>query len=440
MDAIRVVIMGAGGRDFHNFNTCFRDNPRYEVVAFTAAQIPGLAGRLYPPTLAGRYYSKGIPIVSESELPRLIKDFEVDEVVFAYSDVSHEHVMHAASLVASLGADFRLMGPKMTMLKASVPVVAVCAVRTGAGKSQTARRVSAILRELGYNVVVVRHPMAYGELAQEVCQRFALPGDLDKYGVTIEEREEYEAHIDNGVVVYAGVDYKVILEAAQGEADIIIWDGGNNDIPFYKPDLHIVVADPLRAGHERLYYPGEANFRMADVIVINKVNAAKPEDVEIVRENARALNPNALVVLASSPVEVDKPELVSGRKVLVVEDGPTLTHGGMCYGAGVVAAQKLVASEIVDPRPYAVGSIIEVYRQFPQLGPALPAMGYGKTQIAELQETINGTPADTVVVATPIDLRRVISVDKPVARVRYELQELTKPDLSEVIAAKFGRK
>ena len=435
----RVIIMGAAGRDFHNFNVYFRDNPSYEVVAFTATQIPGIEERVYPPELAGSNYPNGIPIYPEEELPELIKKFNVDLVVFAYSDVSHEYVMHKASTVLAAGADFRLMGPKTTMLKAKVPVVSVCAVRTGCGKSQTSRKVAKILREMGYKVVVIRHPMPYGDLRKQVCQRFATFEDLDKYECTIEEREEYEPHLRNGVIVYAGVDYEKILREAEKEAEIIIWDGGNNDLPFYKPDLHIVVADPHRPGHELKYHPGEANLRMADVVIINKVDTADPKNVEIVERNIKQVNSKAIIVKASSPMTVDKPEMIKGKRVIVIEDGPTLTHGEMPYGIGTIAAQKLGASEIVDPRPYAVGSIVEAYEKYGHLGPILPALGYGKEQIEELEKTINSIPCDVVVVGTPIDLRRVLSINKPAVHVRYELQEVGSPNLKEILEEKFSK-
>ncbi|MCL5959498.1 MAG: cyclic 2,3-diphosphoglycerate synthase [Chloroflexi bacterium] len=429
--------MGAGGRDFHNFNTFFRHNPAHRVVAFTATQIPGIAGRVYPPMLAGPLYPDGIPIFPEEDLPGLVHDLKVNQVVFAYSDVSHQYVMDKASLILSLGPDFQLMGPDATMLKAAVPVVAVCAVRTGAGKSQTSRHIASVLRQLGLKVVVVRHPMPYGDLAKEICQRFASMQDLDRYEVTVEEREEYEHHIEAGNVVFAGVDYEVILRSAEKEADVIVWDGGNNDLPFYRPDLHIVVADPHRPGHERSYYPGEANFRMADVIVINKVDTARREDVETVRNNARGLNPSSTIVEAASPVEVDKPQLIADKSVLVVEDGPTLTHGEMPYGAGTIAARLNGASEIIDPRPYAVGSIVEVYNKYPHIGALLPAMGYSKRQIEELEETINRTPADAVVVATPIDLRQIMKVSAPLVIARYTLKELSTPTLGDIVRERF---
>lgn len=439
MDRTRVIIVGAAGRDFHNFNVYFRNNEGYEVVAFTATQIPGIERRKYPPELAGSNYPQGIPIYLEEELPKLIGEYGVDEVVFAYSDVSHEYVMHRASIALACGADFRLMGPSTTMLKAKVPVVSVCAVRTGSGKSQTSRKVCKILRKLGFKVVVVRHPMPYGDLRKQICQRFASLEDLDKYECTMEEREEYEPHIKNGIVVYAGVDYEKILKEAEKEADIIVWDGGNNDLPFYIPDLHIVVADPHRPGHELAYHPGETNVRMADVVVINKVDTADAENVETVRRNIKAVNPDAIIVKAASPITVDDPERVKGKKVLVVEDGPTLTHGNMAYGAGTIAAERLKAREILDPRPYAVGSIKATFKEYKHLGALLPAMGYGEEQIRELEETINAAPCDVVVIGTPVDLRRVLSLNKPAVRAKYELQEVGKPDLEDVLEKRFPK-
>ena len=433
MQKIKVVIMGAAGRDFHNFNVYFRDNSAYEVVAFTATQIPGIEGRTYPLELAGPNYPKGIPIYLEEELQKLIKENDVDQVIFAYSDVSHEYVMHKASIVLASGADFRLMGPKTTMLRAKVPVVSVGAVRTGSGKSQTSRQVAKILKNNGLRVVVIRHPMPYGDLRKQVWERFASYEDLDKYECTIEEREEYEPHIDNGIIVYAGVDYGKILEEAEKEADVIVWDGGNNDLPFYKPDLHIVVADPHRAGHEITYHPGEANLRMANVVIINKVDTADPKNVEQVKENVRRVNPNAIILDAASPITADKPELIKGRRVLVIEDGPTLTHGNMPYGAGTIAVKRFGASEIVDPKPYAVGSIKETYKKYTHLGTILPAIGYGEKQIAELKETIDRTPCDVVVIGTPIDLRRVMTINKPTVRVKYELQVLGPVSLEQVL-------
>lgn len=429
----RVIIMGAAGRDFHNFNTYFRGNERYQVVAFTGAQIPDIQGRVYPPELAGPGYPAGIPIYDESELSDLIRTLEVDQVVFAYSDVSHEYVMHRASQVIAAGADYLLMGARRTMLKSARPVISVCAVRTGSGKSQTTRRVCDLLRARQRRVVVVRHPMPYGNLAGQACQRFASYADLDEQHCTIEEREEYEPHIQRGLTVYAGVDYECVLREAEAEAEVIVWDGGNNDLPFFKPDLHVVVADPHRAGHELTYHPGEANLRMADVVVVNKIDTANLEDVARVRENVRLLRPGATIVEAASPILVDDPEAIRGRRVLVVEDGPTLTHGGMAYGAGIVAARRFGASEIVDPRPYAAPSIARVYDAYPHIGPLLPAMGYGADQIQDLAATINATPVDLVLVATPVDLRRVIDVRHPTQRVRYELQEIGRPTLADVL-------
>ena len=433
MQKIKVVIMGAAGRDFHNFNVYFRNNDVYEVVAFTATQIPGIEGRTYPLELAGPNYPKGITIYPEEELPKLIQEHDIDQVIFAYSDVSHEYVMHKASIVLASGADFRLMGPKTTMLRAKVPVVSVGAVRTGSGKSQTSRQVAKILKNKGLRVVVVRHPMPYGDLRKQIWERFASYEDLDKYECTIEEREEYEPHIDNGIIVYAGVDYGKILEEAEKEADVIVWDGGNNDLPFYKPDLHIVVADPHRAGHEVAYHPGEANLRMANVVIINKVDTADPQNVKRVKENIKMVNPKAIILDAASPITADKPELIKGKRALVIEDGPTLTHGNMPYGAGTIMAQRLGAKEIVDPKPYAVGSIKETYKKYAHLGTILPAIGYGEKQIAELKETIDRTPCDVVVIGTPIDLRRVMTINKPTVRVNYELQVLGPFSLEQVL-------
>jgi len=432
--------MGAAGRDFHNFNVYFRENEEYKVVAFTATQIPGIEERTYPPELAGPNYPNGIPIYPEERLPELIRKYNVDEVVFAYSDVSHEYVMHRASIALAAGADFRLMGPSTTMLKAKVPVVSVGAVRTGCGKSQTSRKVAKILKSNGYRVVVIRHPMPYGDLRKQVCQRFATFEDLEKYECTIEEREEYEPHLRNGIVVYAGVDYEKILREAEKEADIIVWDGGNNDLPFYKPNLHIVVADPHRPGHELKYHPGEVNLRMADVVVINKVDTAEPENIEKVEENVRAVNPKAIIIKAKSPMTVENPELIKDKRVLVIEDGPTLTHGGMPYGIGAIAAEKFGAKELIDPRPYAVGSIVEAYKKYTHLGPILPALGYGEQQIRELEETINRAPCEVVVVGTPIDLRKLIKIDRPAVYVRYELQEVGSPNLREILEERFPPK
>jgi predicted GTPase len=429
--------MGAAGRDFHNFNVCFRDNPAYDVVAFTATQIPNIEKRTYPTELAGKLYPNGIPIYPESALADLIRDLNVDQVIFAYSDVPHEYVMHKASQVLAAGADFRLLGARETMLQSKVPVVAICAVRTGSGKSQTTRRTADILREMGKKLVVVRHPMPYGDLVKQASQRFATYEDLDKHDCTIEEREEYEPHLERGTIVYAGVDYEQILRQAEEEAEVVLWDGGNNDLPFYKPDLHIVVADPHRAGHELRYHPGEANLRMADVVVINKIDTSEPDKVELIRHNVVAVNPRAVVVDAASPIFVDDPAAITGCRVLVVEDGPTLTHGEMSFGAGIVAARRFNAAEIVDPRPYAVGSIAETYQKYPNTGPVLPAMGYGAKQIQELQKTINATPCDLVIIATPIDLRRVVKINRPTQRVRYELQEIGRPTLQDVLSKAF---
>ena len=439
MSRIRTLIMGAAGRDFHNFNTFYRDNEKYEVVAFTATQIPNIDGRKYPAELAGKLYPDGIKIYPESELPELIKKFEVDEVVFAYSDVPYDYVMHKSALVNSLGADFRLMGTKETQVKSTKPVVAICAVRTGCGKSQTTRRVAAILQEMGLKVAAIRHPMPYGDLVKQRVQRFATYADLDKHECTIEEREEYEPHLDNGVIVYAGVDYEAILREAEKEVDVVLWDGGNNDFAFYKPDLQITVADPLRPGHESAYYPGEVNVRVADVVVINKVDTANPEDVIKVRENIHNINPNAVIIEGASPIYVDDPEAIRGKRVLVVEDGPTLTHGGMRIGAGWVAARRFGAAEIVDPRPFAVGEILATYKKYPDTGKILPAMGYGEQQIRDLEKTIENADVDMVIIGTPIDLTRVMKINRPSQRVRYELEEIGKPDLEDILKKKFGK-
>jgi len=427
-----VIILGAAGRDFHDFNTYFRDNEEYNVKAFTATQIPDIVGRTYPSVLAGKLYPKGIPIKDEKELSNLIKELDVDECVFSYSDVPHEYVMHLASTVLANGADFRLIGPKKIMLKSSKPVIAVCAVRTGSGKSQTSRKIVKWLKENNIKAVAIRHPMPYGDLAKQAVQRFETYEDMDKYECTIEEMEEYEPYIQRGLVVYAGVDYEKILRKAEKEANVIIWDGGNNDVPFYKPDLHIVVADPHRAGHELKYHPGETNLRMANVIIINKVGTAKPKDVEIVLKNIKLVNPNATVIKANSPVKVENEDEVKGKKVVVVEDGPTLTHGEMPYGAGYVAAKNLKC-EIIDPRKYAVGTIKKTFEKFKHLTEILPAMGYGKKQMEELQETINKAECDAVIIGTPIDLGRHIKINKPSYRVEYNLEEIGKPDLKEVL-------
>jgi predicted GTPase len=434
MERIKVIIMGAAGRDFHNFNTYFRNNERYDVVAFTATQIPNIEGRRYPAELAGPHYPNGIKIYPEADLGDLIEQHKVAQVVFSYSDVPHDYVMHKASLVIAHGADFRLMGGNATMLQSEKPVVAVCAVRTGSGKSQTTRHVCDVLQQMGLKVVAVRHPMPYGDLAKQAVQRFATYADLDKHQCTIEEREEYEPHLDRGIVVYAGVDYERILRQAEQEADVVVWDGGNNDLPFYKPDLWITVVDPHRAGHETAYYPGESNFRAADVLVINKMETADYGGVLKIYENIGRLNPDAFVVEAASPLYVDQPELIRGKRVLVIEDGPTLTHGEMAYGAGFVAAQRFGAAEIVDPRPYAVASIARTYEKYPTTGKVLPAMGYGDAQIRDLEETINKTPCDLVIVGTPIDLTRLLKSDHPMTRVRYELQVIGRPTLQALIA------
>jgi predicted GTPase len=432
MDRRRVVIMGAAGRDFHDFNVVYRGDAAVEVVAFTATQIPGIAGRRYPAELAGPLYPGGIPILAESELERLIHGEHVDTVVFAYSDVSHETVMHAASRALAAGADFTILGPARTMLESRRPVVAVCATRTGSGKSQTTRYLAARFAERGVAPIVIRHPMPYGNLAAQAVQRYATLDDLDRYETTIEEREEYEPHLDAGRVVYAGVDYEAILRRAEIEAEVILWDGGNNDYPFYRPDLFIVVADPLRAGDERRFHPGETNLRMADVVLINKVDAAEPAAVEAVRASARELNPRAQVLTARSDLTlVGTP--ISGRRVVVVEDGPTLTHGGMTYGAGVVAASRFGAAEMVDPRPFAVGSILAILDRYPALQPLVPAMGYGPSQIHELEATLNAVDADLVLSATPIDLTRLLHLNKPITRVRYELAQEDGTPLAEII-------
>ncbi|OGU15675.1 MAG: GTPase [Gemmatimonadetes bacterium RIFCSPLOWO2_12_FULL_68_9] len=430
----RALIVGAAGRDFHNFNVYFRDNPEYTVVGFTAGQLPNIAGRRYPAVLAGTRYQDGIPIDAESELSRLIVERRVDVVVFAYSDVSHEHVMHLASQALAAGADYLLLGPRHTMLRAHVPVVAVCAARTGSGKSQTTRRLAAILKQAGKRVVVVRHPMPYGDLAEQAMQRFASAEDLERQHATIEEREEYEPLLSGGHVVYAGVDYGAILRAAEREADVVLWDGGNNDFPFYQPDLLVVVMDPHRADHAMHYHPGEAVVRMANVVLINKVDTAGPDQVAAAQRTAAELNPKAEVVMAASPIQVTDGQQLRGKRVLVVEDGPTLTHGGMPFGAGWIAARRDGAAQIVDPRPYAVGSIREIFERYPQTGPVLPAMGYSAAQVAELAETIRRVPADVVVVASPIDLRRLVALDKPAVRVTYELREVGEPTLTDVLA------
>jgi predicted GTPase len=418
----RVVILGAAGRDFHNFNTVFRNQPDYQVVAFTATQIPGIDGRTYPAALAGELYPDGIPILDEADLTSIIKEKAIDECVFSYSDVSYQYVMHMGAVCTAAGADFSILSVPRTMIESKVPIVAITAVRTGAGKSQTTRWVSRILKEAGKRVVAIRHPMPYGDLAAQACQRFANLGDLDTHKCTIEEREEYEPHIDNGFIVYAGVDYGMILAEAEKEADVILWDGGNNDLPFYKPDLWICIADPHRAGHEQSYYPGETNFISADVIIINKCGTAEEHNIIAIEEAAKRLNPNAMVLRAGSPVSLEDASVVTGKKVLVIEDGPTLTHGGMTFGAGVVAARAAGVTGIVDPSPYAVASIAATYEKYPNAKGILPAMGYGQKQIADLEQTIRNTPCEAVVVGTPIDLTRVLKIDQPMVRARYELE------------------
>jgi predicted GTPase len=434
----RILIMGAAGRDFHNFNVAYRGRPEFQVVAFTATQIPFINDRTYPAELAGEGYPQGIPIHDESALTRLIGELDVEEVVFAYSDVSHETVMHRGSQVLAAGASFTLLGPDETMLTGDVPIVAVCAVRTGSGKSQTTRRVAKELREAGKRVVVVRHPMPYGDLLAQRVQRFASMEDLDAANVTIEEREEYEPHIAAGTVVYAGVDYGEILERASKECDVLLWDGGNNDLPFYEPDVHIVVVDPLRAGHETTYHPGEANLRMADVLVINKLDSAETEQVRQIDATIAELNPGATVIRANSPTTVDDPGAIRGKRVLVIEDGPTLTHGDMKFGAGVVAAKTNGAVEIIDPRPYATGTMLDTYNKY-DVGPVVPAMGYSAKQLAEMEQMINAADCDLVVIASPIDLRRLIDITKPAVRVRYELEEVTgSPTVRDVLAPVLG--
>jgi len=429
----RVIIMGAAGRDFHNFNLLFRDNTTYEVVAFTAAQIPNIENRIYPPELAGKLYPNGIPIYPEAEIPTLIKKYNVDIVVFSYSDVSHQYVMERASKVLSAGANFMLLGPQDTMLKSHLPVISITATRTGSGKSQTTRKVANLLKSHGKNVVIVRHPMPYGNLRKQITQRFASLDDLDRHNCTIEEREEYEPHINNGIVVYAGIDYGQILHEAESEADIIIWDGGNNDLPFFKPDLSIVVTDPHRPGNEISYYPGLVNLLLADVVIVNKIDSARWSDIQTVLKNIKKYNPRATVIEAASPIFVEHPDRIKDKAVLVVEDGPTLTHGEMPYGAGVIAAQKYGAREIIDPRPYAKGSIKQTFAKYTHIGSLLPAMGYSEIQIKELAATINSIPYETLIIATPIDLRRLISIDKPSCRVKYELEEIGYPKLDDVL-------
>jgi predicted GTPase len=430
---INTIIVGAAGRDFHNFNLVYRDNDLYNVVAFTAAQIPDIAGRKYPAALAGKLYPKGIPIFEEKDLEKLIVKHNVEEVVFAYSDVPYERVMSIGSRATAAGAHFKLLGAGPTMIKSNKPVISICAVRTGSGKSQTTRKVANILQKMGFKVAAIRHPMPYGDLVKQKVQRFAAVSDLAKHKCTIEEMEEYEPHIMNGTIIYSGVDYGAILEQAEKEADIILWDGGNNDLPFYKPDIHIVVADPLRTGDELEYYPSEANLRLADVVIINKIDSAYPEDVTGLRENIRSVNAKAKIIDAASPIIIERGDLITGKRALVIEDGPTLTHGEMDYGAGTVAAQKYGASEMIDPRPYAVGKIKETFDTYPDIGVLLPAMGYGEQQVKDLETTINKVPCDVVIIGTPIDLKRIVKIKKPAVRVGYELQEIGEPNLTTVL-------
>jgi predicted GTPase len=438
MSREKVIIIGAAGRDFHNFNCVFRGNDKYEVVAFTAAQIPDIDGRKYPTELAGDLYPEGIPIYAEEELPGLITEHDIECCVFSYSDVTYDKVMHMSSLVNSCGADFKLLGERDTQLKSTKPIISICAVRTGCGKSQTTRRVSEILQAAGKKVAAVRHPMPYGDLVKQAVQRFATLDDLKKHECTIEEMEEYEPHIVRGDVIFAGVDYEAILREAEKEADIILWDGGNNDTPFFKPDLHIVVADPHRAGHELSYFPGETNIRMADIVIINKVVEAQFDDIAEVRENVRSINPDCVIIDAASPLTVEDVSLIQGKSVLVVEDGPTLTHGGMAYGAGVVAALRSGAEELVDPRPWVTGKMAETFEIYPDIGTLLPAMGYGEEQLADLEKTINAVECDTVVIGTPMDLNRIVKINKPTVRIGYDLQEIGSPNLEDLLAKFTG--
>ena len=431
---INTIIVGAAGRDFHNFNMVYRDNEQYNVVAFTAAQIPNIAGRKYPASLAGALYPKGIPIYEEKDLEQLIVTHSVDEIVFSYSDVPYRRVMSIGSRATAAGAHFKLLSARETMIESSKPVISVCAVRTGSGKSQTCRKVAKLLHEFGFRVAAVRHPMPYGDLEKQKVQRFAAVADLKKHKCTIEEMEEYEPHIVSGTIIYAGVDYEAILRQAENDADIIIWDGGNNDLPFYKPDVHIVVADPLRVGDELTYYPSEANLRIADVVIINKIDSATPEAVIKLRENIRSVNTKAKIVDAASPIMLERSDMIAGKRVLVIEDGPTLTHGEMRIGAGTVAAQKFGAAEIIDPRPYATGEIKKTYQTYPKIGTLLPAMGYSDQQIRDLEATINKVPCDVVIIGTPIDLKRIVKIKKPALRVTYELEEIGEPSLRTILS------
>jgi predicted GTPase len=430
---IRTIIIGAAGRDFHNFNVIYRDNEIYDVMAFTATQIPNISGRKYPAALAGRLYPNGIPIYEEKDLEELIQKHQIDEVVFSYSDVSYQHVMSIGSRASKAGAHFKLLSASRTMIKSAKPVISVCAVRTGSGKSQTCRKVARLLQAMGFKVAAIRHPMPYGDLEAQKVQRYASIEDLHKNQCTIEEMEEYEPHIVNGTIIYAGVDYKAILDQAEKEADIILWDGGNNDTPFYTPDLAIVVADPLRVGNELSYYPSETNLRMADLVIINKVDSADPQSVFALRENIRKVNKKAHIMEAASPIDAEQSELITGKRVLVIEDGPTLTHGEMKFGAGMVAARKFGASEIIDPRPYCTGEIQKTFESYPGIGPLLPAMGYSDQQVKDLEETINKVPCDTVIIGTPINLKRIVKMNKPAVRVSYELEEIGSPDLAAIL-------
>ena len=437
---IKTIIMGAAGRDFHNFNMVYRNNPVYDVVAFTATQIPDIAGRVYPASLAGKGYPKGIPIESEDNLMDLIKKHKVDEVVFSYSDVPHEYVMHHASKIIAAGASFKLLGYNQTAIKCNKPVISVCAVRTGCGKSQTTRAVVKALKAEGLKVVSIRHPMPYGDLEKQICQRFATYADLDKHKCTIEEREEYEPHIDMGAVIYSGVDYQEIARNAEKEADVIIWDGGNNDLPFFESDLKIVVVDPHRPGHEMAYHPGEANVYTADIVVINKIDSAYPECINEVRENVMFMNPTCRIIDAASPIFVEGWEKIRGKRVVVVEDGPTLTHGEMTIGAGIVAAQRYGAGEIVDPKPFFKGTILAALDKYPHIGDLVPALGYGAKQVADLEKTLNACECDLIISATPIDLTRVLKIKKPCLRVAYELQEIGKPTVADLVGEFVQRK
>jgi predicted GTPase len=430
---IKTIIVGAAGRDFHNFNVIYRDNENYDVMAFTATQIPNIAGRKYPAALAGKLYPNGIPIFEEKELEELIQELQVEEVVFSYSDVTYQHVMSLGSRASKAGAHFKLLSASRTMIKSTKPVISVCAVRTGSGKSQTCRKVARLMQKMGFKVAAIRHPMPYGDLEAQKVQRFGSIDDLHKHQCTIEEMEEYEPHIVNGTIIYAGVDYRAILDQAEKEADIILWDGGNNDTPFYAPDLSIVVADPLRVGNELSYYPSETNLRMADLVIINKVDSADPQSVFTLRENIRRVNKKAHIMEAASPIDAEESELITGKRVLVIEDGPTLTHGEMKFGAGMVAARKFGAREIVDPRPYCTGEIQKTFESYPGIGILLPAMGYSDQQVKDLEETINKVPCDTVIIGTPINLKRIVKMNKPAVRVSYELEEIGSPDLAAIL-------